>query len=184
MTAFIMLAAGMSQRFGNSNKLFAQLNGKPLAKHVVDALAPLNASQRYVVISDENEKLSDLFSGYISVLNPDPESGQWSSIRLGVQRALKDGAERAVVCLSDMPRIPTSHYAQLGSCKISTMTLVDDVRQPPALFVGDDLKALAKLKSGEQGKAVLVGRTGTLKLAANLAIDVDVQEDLVKLSRG
>ncbi len=181
MTALIILAAGLSTRFGTDNKLLADLSGKPLARYVVDALVPLAFSKKYVVTAGDEAGLSDVFSGYTKVINSRPEEGQWSSIRLGVTKALEEGHKRALICLADMPLTPTTHYAALFNCEISTMTSVNDVRQPPAFFDHKDLKALAMLKRGGQGKDVLLKRPETIALPAHLAVDIDHKADLVKL---
>jgi len=181
VTALIVLAAGLSRRFGEEDKLLASVDGKPLAKHVVDALAPIKFTKRYVVIGENNSKLSDIFSGYSTIINIRSKEGQWRSIQLGAAQALKGGAMRAMVCLADMPRIPTSHYAALLKCEKSTMTLVENVAQPPAIFDHKDLQALAGLKSGQQGKNVLLAPPDMITLSAHLAVDIDRQEDLAKL---
>lgn len=181
MTVLIILAAGLSTRFGTDNKLLADVRGKPLAQYVVDAVAPLVFSKKYVVTAGDEAGFSDVFSGYTKIINSRPEDGQWSSILLGVTKAREDGQKRALICLADMPLIPAAHYAALLNCEISTMTSVNDVRQPPAFFDHKDLKALATLKRGEQGKDVLLKRPETIVLPANLAVDIDRKADLVKL---
>jgi len=181
VTALIILAAGLSRRFGDKDKLLSGVEGKPLARHVVDALAPIKFTKRYVVIGENNSSLSDIFSGYSTIINSRPEEGQWRSIQLGAAQALKGGAMRAMVCLADMPRIPTSHYAALLKCDKSTMTSVENVAQPPAIFDHKGLQALDGLKPGQQGKNVLSGSPNMITLSAHLAVDIDRQEDLTKL---
>ena len=181
MTALIILAAGLSTRFGIENKVLADVSGKPLGRHVVDALAPLKFTQKYVVTGKDDLALMDVFAGYTKVINLRPEDGQWRSIRLGVSQALSDGVTRAVVCLADMPLVPTAHYAALLKSDISAMTSVEDVSQPPAIFDHEDLKSLAGLTQGQRGKDVLSNSLKQIALAPHLAVDIDRKTDLAKL---
>ncbi|WP_017931069.1 nucleotidyltransferase family protein [Robiginitomaculum antarcticum] len=184
MTALIVLAAGLSRRFGTDDKLLASLNGKSLAQHVIDTLAPFEFSARYVVTGPDTHQRAALFKGYRIVINDAPEDGQWGSIRLGAKAALSHGADRALITLSDMPLVPSAHYRDVLKCKRSAMTSVGGVPQPPALFTANDLPALATLEPGQNGKDVFAKPPEMIALDAYYAGDVDTRDDLARLSQG
>src|SRR4051812_23465441 len=89
-TALVLLAAGRSQRFDDGDKLSASFLGKPLAFHVVTALAALPFRHRIAVVSQTRLDFAAL--GYAVVENPDPSLGQARSLRFGVQQARNAGA--------------------------------------------------------------------------------------------
>ena len=50
--ASVLLAAGRSARFGEADKLAADLNGKPVALHAAEALAGIGLGQLIAVTSE------------------------------------------------------------------------------------------------------------------------------------
>jgi molybdenum cofactor cytidylyltransferase len=108
--AAVVLAAGSASRFGGG-KVLADLDGRPLVGHVVDAarearLAPI------VVVGPPSGALDMADLGDVRrVVNPHPEEGLSGSVRLGL-RALGDGGadavesvEAAVILPGDQPRV-------------------------------------------------------------------------------
>ena len=109
--AAVVLAAGSASRFGGG-KVTAELDGRPLIRHVVDAareagLAPI------VVVGPPSDALVGVELGDVRrVVNPHPEEGLSGSVRIGL-RALGDdaaaapatAAEAAVILPGDQPRV-------------------------------------------------------------------------------
>jgi molybdenum cofactor cytidylyltransferase len=104
--AAIVLAAGLSQRFGYGDKLVAPFRGKQLVRHVADALAPLNLCAKIAVIS--NSELGECFAGFDIVKLEDGLGGQATSIRAGIARARLSKPDKILIVLADMPGV-TSH---------------------------------------------------------------------------
>lgn len=103
--AAIMLAAGRSTRFGTSNKLLADYTGKPVIRHVAEAL--LKAGLPVIVVTGHQADgvqaaLSGLDVHFVH--NPDYASGMSGSLRAGID-ALEEGADGALIALGDMPAI-------------------------------------------------------------------------------
>jgi len=92
---FVLLAAGFGRRFG-SNKLLADLNGRPLYRHGLETLLTLKAEERFpitvTVVTQypsiaralENEEAE-------AVINEDPSRGQASSVAAGVEAVVRSG---------------------------------------------------------------------------------------------
>ena len=101
----IVLAAGRSSRMG-SNKLLAQIRGKPLVRYAVEAALGSAASGVYVVTGNEADAvastLEDLPASIIN--NPEYTTGLSSSLRFGL-KALPDQADAALILLGDMPGV-------------------------------------------------------------------------------
>jgi molybdenum cofactor cytidylyltransferase len=104
--AAVILAAGRSTRMGGSNKLLAEITGKPLAR--IAAEAALNSRARPVIVvtghqgETVREALSDLPLEFVE--NPDFAEGLSTSLRTGIS-ALPADIDGAVVLLADMPQV-------------------------------------------------------------------------------
>jgi molybdenum cofactor cytidylyltransferase len=89
--AAILMASGLSRRFGEKNKLLEPFRGKPLARHTLELAAGLAASFAggifFVVPDEETAALAEGLAGPVAVRNEAPEKGQRESIRLGLEAA-------------------------------------------------------------------------------------------------
>lgn len=101
----VMLAAGLSSRMG-SNKLLADVGGKPLVRRVAEA-AIASAAEPVIVVT------GNAGSGVIAALeglpvqfveNPDFTNGLSTSLRAGLS-ALPDSCNGAMFLLGDMPDV-------------------------------------------------------------------------------
>ena len=112
--AAIVLAAGQSRRMGSVNKLLAEIAGKPMTTHVVDAAIASSASPVVVVTGHEpallEEALADRDVRFIH--NPDFADGLSTSLHAGLT-LLDADIDGAVVCLGDMPSVSADHINRL-----------------------------------------------------------------------
>jgi molybdenum cofactor cytidylyltransferase len=102
----LVLAAGSSSRFG-SPKALAELEGRPLLQHVLDAAAAAHLQPVIVVLGDNAAAIERRirWRNERRIRNPDPARGLSSSLRDGLAD-LSAIAPRvdAVVLLGDQPR--------------------------------------------------------------------------------
>jgi molybdenum cofactor cytidylyltransferase len=104
-TAAVILAAGAASRFGGG-KLRASVGGRPLVGRVADT-ARAAGLQPIVVVVAPDDDLDDLDLGDVRrVVNPHPEEGLGSSVRVGL-RAVEhdDGVEAALLLPGDQPLV-------------------------------------------------------------------------------
>jgi molybdenum cofactor cytidylyltransferase len=103
--AAIVLAAGRSTRMG-SNKLLAEIRGKPLLRLVVEGALASRASPVIVVTGHERESAEAALTGLPVhfVHNPDYAEGLGTSLRTGIA-AVPAEADGAIVLLGDMPQV-------------------------------------------------------------------------------
>ena len=98
----IVLAAGAGSRFGG-RKLEAQVDGKPILQHVLDALLEAGLDDPIVVVAPGagEWRRTEL------VTNPAPERGLSSSLKLGWARATAAEAapDAVLVALGDQPLV-------------------------------------------------------------------------------
>jgi molybdenum cofactor cytidylyltransferase len=104
--AAIVLAAGRSSRMGGANKLLAELDGRPLLLHAVDAALASQAKPVLVVAGNEAGRVRSMLADrkVAVVENPDFAAGLSTSLACGL-RQLAPEIDGAVVLLGDMPRI-------------------------------------------------------------------------------
>lgn len=181
-TVLVLLAAGRSTRFGSADKLEARWRGKPLALHAVAALRPIPFVERVAIVSDTAIDFGAL--GYRVVVNPHPENGLSSSLKLGVAAAQDLGAAAMLVALADMPRVSTMHFLHLldaGERADSVVASTGDGRiTPPALFAAGRFAELANA-SGDEGGRALIQNARLIAAAEGELTDIDTADELEQL---
>lgn len=191
--AGIVLAAGLSSRFGDGNKLLATVDGEPLVVHAVRTLTGADLDAVAVVVdpdTDIPEALAetDLTRGNSDVTlveNPDAAAGQATSVRRGVAWARRDH-DAVVFALGDMPRVRPETVGRLvdawredeGSALAAGY---DGQRGNPVLFDRQHFDALAALSGDTGGRSVFAAAADSAVVETGdpgVRIDVDTRADL------
>lgn len=138
-TALLLLAAGLSTRFGEGDKLLAPLAGKPLVAHATALATALPSTTRLAVVADESGPLACLLAGegFRLVRNPDPAAGRESSLRLGLAAALGENPVAILVLLGDMPFVTPDHIERLHAQADGGLAAISSngrSRMPPVLI--------------------------------------------------
>ncbi|MCS7157818.1 MAG: NTP transferase domain-containing protein [Blastocatellia bacterium] len=190
----ILLAAGLSRRFGRPKQL-AEWRGKPLVAHVAETA--LASRLRHVIVvlgyaaHDVRRALASLLRDprLRIVFNAEYEEGQASSIRRGL-RALEPGAEAAMFLTCDQPLLTPSMLNALIDAFAAHRPLIcypvhEGVRGSPVIFSAELFPELMAL-SGDVGGRVLIekyrARVHEQKIpSARPLADVDTPADLLAL---
>ncbi|HEY4026921.1 MAG TPA: nucleotidyltransferase family protein [Candidatus Dormibacteraeota bacterium] len=98
----VILGAGAASRMGR-NKLLLEVGDRPLIRHVIEAASDGGCHVINAVYADEAVRES-IASDANCVLNPDPQRGQSSSLRVGLQ-SLPEEIAGALVMLGDQPLV-------------------------------------------------------------------------------
>lgn len=187
-TAALVLAAGSSRRFGEQ-KLLAPLRGRPLVRWAVESALGSNVDRVLVVAGEEGSAVRDALEDLPAavVLNPDPEEGMASSIRVGVV-ALPDGVEWVVILLGDQPEVTPELVNRVLEARDSGRPMVAPVYQGrqgnPVAFHSSVFSELEALTGDEGARPLLKrdpGRVTRLELDLPMPRDVDTREDLLRL---
>jgi molybdenum cofactor cytidylyltransferase len=103
--AAVMLAAGRSSRMG-TNKLLADVHGKPMIRCSVEAILASRVAPVIVVTGHDADAVRASLDGLsVSfVYNPDYAEGLSTSLIAGI-KAVPSEADGAVICLGDMPLV-------------------------------------------------------------------------------
>ena len=185
--AAVVLAAGSSRRFGDSNKLLARLDGKRVLTHVLDCVAPLSLLKKIVVVKPGDEEVTSLIDASVFdiVENANARDGMGSSISTGIRES--GDVDGAILVLGDMPFIKRSTYLELLAAfqehpeKSIFAPLYEERRGHPVLFSRryfSDLMAL----TNDTGAKCVVAENESAFLAvptrdAGVLSDIDVPAD-------
>ena len=146
--AVLLLAAGQGSRLGSHPKALLKLGGVTLLKRLLDAVQPFNPVEFLVVTGFHGDAIEEVlaqmdspFSRSIRLLrNPNPEVGQASSVRLGIE-ALQSNFDVLLIALSDQPALTTveigqllSAFSQRSAGTEMVLPMVQGQRGNPVLF--------------------------------------------------
>jgi len=186
----VILAAGLSRRFGREKLLFP-LAGRPLGRRAVEAALASRLDQVILVTRPELAgELSARGDRLEVVLNPRPQEGQSLSLRLGLA-AVSVGASHALFLLADQPLVgpelierflaAAEAGAELAACRSG------EGLGPPSLFSRAYFQELGRLEGDQGGRSLLWGRREQVILIepdqAGVLADVDEFEDVRRLAR-
>lgn len=104
-TAAVVLAAGVSSRFGTPKPL-ALLAGRPVLQHVLDAVASVGVAEVVVVLGADADQIERhlRWRSERRLRNPRPEEGISSSLRVGLD-GVSPGCDAALILLGDQPLV-------------------------------------------------------------------------------
>lgn len=111
--AAILLAAGLSRRMGQQNKLLLPVGGIPMVRRVAEAYMAVIDTPLTVVTGFEAERVRDALVGLPVTMahNSDYASGQPSSVATGLGSA--PDADLLLIGLADQPRLTATDLAAL-----------------------------------------------------------------------
>jgi molybdenum cofactor cytidylyltransferase len=118
----LVLAAGRATRFG-SPKQVASLGGRPLLQHPLDALAAAGVDDVIVVLGAHAEAIERAIAWHAErrVVNPRPDEGLASSLRVGLEAAGEDPeTEGVLVVLGDQPGLRSDVIAAVIASAAAT----------------------------------------------------------------
>ena len=170
----IVLAAGLSTRTGERNKLLLPLAGKPLIAHAVEAALNSLACTVHVVTGHQSDQVAAALNDYTVniVHNPNFAKGMSSSIKSGI-RALSTEVDGVVLCLGDMPLVVSHHLDLLinnFAVNVPCAPYYRERRGHPVLFPRSMFSDLLQL-SGDTGARKL------LQQIESTILQIDVNDE-------
>jgi molybdenum cofactor cytidylyltransferase len=197
--AGVILAAGSATRFGGG-KIRAPLAGRPLVAHVLAAARAAGLERIVLVLGRDAPEVRDtlraadprVLDGVVLAVNPAPERGLASSLRIGLSVAAADPPPGGIlVLLGDQPRVRPAVIAALRGAAATapggTLAVVPRyagdaspnpvLLLPPGWTLGaavDGDRGLGQLLAGRADRVLRVPISGTNP-------DVDTPADLAAL---
>ena len=110
----VLLAAGAGSRLGGKPKCLLELDGTPLVVRQLSALEKAGVDEVVVVLGYYAELIEPVIRKLPIkiVVNPNPENGQASSVRLGLQ-TVSATLESVIVALADQPLVESEDISSL-----------------------------------------------------------------------
>lgn len=172
--AFILLAAGRSERFGG-DKLISPYRGKPLWRWAADAAEQAGFHERFLVIGEHSSVRVP--AGWEEVVNADAAQGMGTSITAGVSAAMHH--DRVVIGLADMPMMSAAHLRRIASGRGAAFTGYEDGSAGcPAGFDGETFAELRNLTGDRGARGLDLPNLSIIEPAdPTLLFDVDLRED-------
>lgn len=146
--AILLLAAGEGSRLGGFPKALLKKDGESLLSRFLQSIQTLNPIETSVVtgfyadvVEAEINLIQQRTNNSIAIVkNPNPEEGQSSSVRIGLESLTSD-YDVLLVALCDQPNIGVSEiealleqYNQTGSNKEIVLPMVNGSRGNPVLL--------------------------------------------------
>jgi molybdenum cofactor cytidylyltransferase len=204
MIEVILLAAGLSRRMGEENKLLLPYGDSTILETTLNNILKAEIGQVYVVIGHESEKTEGVLNkirDIIIVKNPDYEQGMLTSIQAGIKATqnpkLKTQNPNYMICLSDMPLISPEEYCLLTQSfydfyKKDTKTIVQPIykgaRGNPVIFSHVYKNAILNLlisENTEGCRPIVQANKQHVHLVEmptpHILHDIDKKEDYLKL---
>jgi molybdenum cofactor cytidylyltransferase len=141
--AGVVLSAGESSRMGRDKALLPWRDGTFLSS-AIRALQPV--TDLVIVVAGKNEPaIAPIVyaSAAFLVVNENPELGQFSSLRIGLQDVLDRGRDAAIITLVDRPAPRVEIIEQLKNAFIAS---------------GDQTWAVVPEYGGRHGHPIVIGR--------------------------
>ncbi|HLH13048.1 MAG TPA: nucleotidyltransferase family protein [Methylovirgula sp.] len=188
--AAVILAAGRSTRFGEEPKVTAELDGKPLVRHVAEAALASQARPVLVVVGHAAERTCAALAGLdVEIVHSaDFTKGLAHSLRAGFA-GLSQDVDGAIVLLADMPRISPrvidrliEAFANAGAPR-AAVPVYGGRRGNPVLLGSRLFGALGALE-GDCGAREILGADVVECAIEDEAVtsDIDTQDDLLRLA--
>ncbi len=186
----VILAAGPSLRFGKSNKLLVEVDGRTMLQRVVEAVMAGGVDETVVVTGADYVSITSLLGGYgvKLVRNERWPEGMGTSLAKGVKALDGENCGGILVCLGDLPflsgrmvRRVIGVFRQLSGERI-VVPKVKDRRGHPVIFPASYGMELRKLAADEGARSILNSARDNLTEvevhSPEIFQDIDRQSDL------
>jgi molybdenum cofactor cytidylyltransferase len=187
--AAIILAAGASTRMTGYKQLLRYKNTS-LLKLLYNQLQELSLYSITCVTGALHKELIDLLEAknVTFVQNKEYEKGMLSSIQVGLKKVLEHSQPDAIlICLSDQPLIPLSHYKQLTTSEKHTKKHIisssyNETFGPPVLIKSVHFEELLSLQ-GKSAKPFIEAHKKDAELITceEAGTDIDTDKDYEQL---
>jgi CTP:molybdopterin cytidylyltransferase MocA len=182
-TIAVVLAAGAGTRFvGPTHKLDAELTGRPVLRHAVDAAVESGIGP--VIVVTAGHVTTPVPPIVTTVVNDAWQEGQMSSLRLGITAAAARGAHSVVVGLGDQPFVRPDAWRSVAAATAPIAVATYDGRRGHPVRLHETVWDLLP-HGGDEGARSLMRLRPDLVIevpcqgSPNVSlVDVDTLEDL------
>lgn len=185
----VLLAAGGSSRFGERNKLLAEIDGEPLVRRAARTLLDSRVSRVVAVLGHQSSAVRDALADFdvAFVANDAYERGLSTSVERGTRAAADGDTDAAIFLPGDMPFVESATVDLLVDCFAGGITdavaaAYEGQRGNPVLFGADHFDALCAVDGDVGGRDILLD-DGVLLDTDDVGVvtDIDTQNDLERV---
>ena len=184
----LLTAAGAGSRFGE-DKLLLPVAGQPMGVRALDVLSEASFDLRVLVTNADKRYLIQAAQkrGFDLVINPSPERGMSSSVRLGTEHILQTGAYDGILyAVADQPNLQAATVQRL----VQAFTEQPDCiwapesagkRGNPVLFPASLFPELLVIRGDRGGRQVIAAHEEmlrTIEVPPIELMDIDTKEDM------
>lgn len=187
MLAAIILSAGKSERMGEPKALL-KYKGKTFLQNIIDSVKSAGAGDIFVVLGFGKEKIEPFVTGAKIIINPNPELGQFSSLKTGLKNIPSD-ADAVLIHLVDVPAVlPQTHKTVIETHKNNPEKIIipyyKDRHGHPVIFPKKFFKGLLEYPIEKTARDFIheQAKDNILNLEvtdAGILKDFDTKEDLL-----
>ncbi|MBQ3487976.1 MAG: nucleotidyltransferase family protein [Clostridia bacterium] len=186
--ACLVTAAGSGSRFG-MDKLMLPVSGQPMGVHALNTLHLDNFALRVLITSKDKGYLMDAAKerGFEVVINPAPERGMSSSVRLGTEHILTTGEYDGILyAVADQPNLSASTVEKLIDAFEREPACIwapeaEGKRGNPVIFPASLFPELVQISGDKGGRRVIAAHRDllrTVQVPAWELKDIDRKEDM------
>lgn len=185
MTAGLVLAAGAGSRFDRGFKLLAELDGRPLVDHAIEAQCAVVELERVVVVLGSHAE-SVLASATLGRAEPvvcsDWADGMSASLRAGVAALGGAVVGRVLITLGDAPTVTPAVIRRILAASDCARATYSGRPGHPVLLGPAELAQVSSLTGDAGARGLLAGAALIECGDLALGIDVDTADDLRRLT--
>nr|WP_232307318.1 nucleotidyltransferase family protein [Sphingomonas sp. Y57] len=171
----ILLAAGSARRMG-SDKLAADLGGRPLALHAFEAILAAGIDRPIVAVAP-GSALAALFAGRARlVMVEDHALGMGHSLAAAIAAAPGDWSA-AIIGLADMPFVRPETLRALAAASAPdgiVRPVFSGIYGNPVAWGRDHFPALARLRGDKGGRDILARHPPTPLVCDDPGVTIDI----------
>jgi molybdenum cofactor cytidylyltransferase len=190
----VVLAAGKSTRMGKPKQLL-RVHGRPMLGEILEVLRKTKVDRTVVVLGSNEEEVRRKvkFRKEQVVSNPAYADGMSSSLKSGLEAAVKAGADAVMVVLGDQPWLRPETIDQLVDAYLRSKAPVvapvyHGVRGNPVLFDQALFPQMMKTEGDAGAKGVLEGNRRSMLLVETedkgVIVDIDTPVDYEESRNG
>ncbi len=186
MISAIVLAAGLSSRTKQYNKLLLSYKKKKLIQHTVQNILESNIEYVIIVMGNDKNKIKKVIPHQDNIkiiYNANYKSGMASSIKAGLEYLPKETSHFFIV-LADMPEVKRNHYNKMilatkKNKKVPVVPYVNSQQANPVLFSKHFIQKLKSLRGDRGAKKILQNEKKIKVIFKDKALmkDLDSLED-------
>ncbi|MDL5363234.1 nucleotidyltransferase family protein [Halalkalicoccus sp. NIPERK01] len=192
--AGIVLAAGTSSRFGDANKLLAEIDGESVITRSVQSLVDSGITPVYVIVGSDRRQVREAIESREArtIVNEAYADGQATSVRTGIESVRRHASvDAAVVSLGDMPFVNPATIDRLVAAYRSNdadivVAAYRGQRGNPVLFDASYFGALSTLSGDTGARHLVVGSDDAVLVETGdpgVIRDIDTPTDLNRFAR-